>query len=125
MMSTTLQTTIALLLFLLIALIVAGLYQSPASGLLGVSNNNPAVIVQDGATLQPTQSTITPIATTAIAPNSGGGQNLRTHTVQSGEGLWQIARRYDTSIDAILALNPEITDPDQIQSGQELVISRP
>ena len=43
-----------------------------------------------------------------------------TYTVQPGEWLHQIARRCDTMVEAILALNPQIVNPDILVPGQVL-----
>lgn len=44
------------------------------------------------------------------------------HTVQRGEYLTQIARHYGTSVHAILAANPFITNPNLIYPGMVLYI---
>ena len=44
------------------------------------------------------------------------------HTVKSGESLKVIAKRYGVTIDAILSINPRITDRDYIQAGWVLAI---
>ena len=45
----------------------------------------------------------------------------QTHTVQAGENLTAIARRYDTTVQAIVAAN-NITNPDRVTVGTELII---
>lgn len=45
-----------------------------------------------------------------------------THTVARGETLLQIARQYQTTQQAILQANPQVTDPDRIQAGEVLTI---
>lgn len=45
-----------------------------------------------------------------------------TYVVRSGDTLWWIARRYGTTLAAIQAANPTITDVDLILVGQVLVI---
>jgi LysM repeat protein len=45
-----------------------------------------------------------------------------TYTVQPGDWLIQVAQRYDTTLATILAANPDITNPNRIQVGQEIVI---
>ncbi len=47
------------------------------------------------------------------------------YTVQPGEWLRLIAQRYNTTVDAILAVNPQITDPDVLSPGQEILIPAP
>lgn len=44
------------------------------------------------------------------------------YTVQPGDWLSDIASRYNTTVPAILAANPQITNPDLIQPGETLVI---
>lgn len=44
------------------------------------------------------------------------------HTVKSGESLKVIAKRYGVSVDAILSINPRITNRDYIQAGWVLAI---
>jgi LysM repeat protein len=45
-----------------------------------------------------------------------------TYVVQSGDRLALIAQEYGTSVNAILALNPQITDPNLIYPGEVLQI---
>jgi len=47
------------------------------------------------------------------------------HTVKSGETLFKIAQEYNTTIEEILKLNPQIKDPSKINVGQELTILIP
>ncbi len=47
----------------------------------------------------------------------------KTHTVSTGESLYGIARRYDTTVDAILRNNPELKGKALIYPGQMLTIS--
>lgn len=145
MSSTSIQTTIALVLFVMIVLIIAGLYQSPASTLVAGENNvasDGVVVIGNGTnvpTLSPTtvpainvtvnanangiNTSGTVSASSQSAPAPVGGQTTyRLHTVQTGEGLWRISQRYGTTIDAILAINPEISDPNVISPGQQIRI---
>ncbi len=45
-----------------------------------------------------------------------------THTVAQGESLLRIALQYETTTQALMEANPQITDPDHIQAGQVLTI---
>ena len=47
-----------------------------------------------------------------------GSGSATTHTVQRGDTLRIIANRYGTTVDAILALNPNIKNPNLIYVGQ-------
>lgn len=66
---------------------------------------------------------------TVVIPSRGGGEAppavlTATHiyTVRRGDLLSVIARRYEVDLRALLAANREITDPDLIRPGQQIVI---
>ena len=44
------------------------------------------------------------------------------YTVQPGDTLFLIAQRFNTTVDAILALNPQITNPNLIFPGQVICV---
>ncbi|RMG89347.1 MAG: LysM peptidoglycan-binding domain-containing protein [Chloroflexi bacterium] len=56
-------------------------------------------------------------ATSSVSESSGG----IIHIVQPGETLLQIARRYGTTVEALVEAN-NLTDPDNLTVNQELVI---
>lgn len=45
-----------------------------------------------------------------------------TYIVQPGDTLYLIAQRFNTTVDAIVALNPQITNPNLIFPGQRITI---
>lgn len=45
------------------------------------------------------------------------------HTVRYRETIWMIARRYNTNVNAIMAVNPGI-DPRNLRIGQIICIPR-
>jgi LysM repeat protein len=47
-----------------------------------------------------------------------------TYVVQPGDSLYTIAQRFNTSVDDILSVNPQITNPNLILPGQIIVIPR-
>ncbi len=47
------------------------------------------------------------------------------YIVQPGDTLFKIAQRFRTTVDAILAANPEIKDPNVIFPGQKIIIPAP
>lgn len=47
------------------------------------------------------------------------------YIVQPGDTLFKIAQRFRTTVDAILAANPEIKDPNLIFAGQKIIIPAP
>ncbi|MBE3583307.1 MAG: LysM peptidoglycan-binding domain-containing protein [Limnochordaceae bacterium] len=52
-------------------------------------------------------------------PSCPGG---RVVTIQPGDTLWVLANRYGTTLAAIRAANPQITDPNRLQVGQRVCI---
>ncbi len=44
-----------------------------------------------------------------------------TYVIQSGDNLWDIALRYDTTVEAIVAAN-DLANPADLEVGQEIVI---
>ncbi len=49
--------------------------------------------------------------------------NMNIYIVKKGDTLWQIAKKYKTSVDKIIQINM-IVDPDKIDIGQKLLIIR-
>lgn len=128
----------ALAVVAILALGVAGVIFLP--GLLaGTPNRSPTA----GPTSVPSLvSTITaPVATATDAiptqaatatPGETGptveptvGATPRLYRIKAGDSLARIARRNDVTVEDILAANPEITNPNQIQVGQLIVIPQP
>ena len=58
---------------------------------------------------------------TAGAAPTAGAQAARRHTIQSGDTLLAIAERYDTTVDAIRAANPGLSE-NALQVGAEIAI---
>ncbi len=50
----------------------------------------------------------------------GSGQAGSYYTVKSGDNLWNIARRYGLSLNGLLALNPQIKNPNRIYPGERV-----
>jgi LysM repeat protein len=64
-------------------------------------------------------ATPTAVATPPVAPDEG--VEVR-YEVRWGDTLTAIARRYGTTVEAIRARNPEITDPHRVHAGSVLII---
>lgn len=45
-----------------------------------------------------------------------------TYIVQTGDTLYQIAHKFNTSVNAIISVNPQISNPNKILPGQTLII---
>ena len=57
-----------------------------------------------------------------VSQQEGNTPEPTNYTIQSGDTLGRIASRNNTTVDAILAANPSISDPDKISVDQEIVI---
>ena len=55
----------------------------------------------------------------------GPTPSVTVYIVQPGDTLFKIAQRFGTTVDAIVAANPEITDPNMIFPGQKILIPAP
>lgn len=59
--------------------------------------------------------------------SSGGGYNTGAvssyHIVVKGETMWGIARRYGISLNTLIALNPQIKNPNLIYIGQKVRVA--
>lgn len=51
-------------------------------------------------------------------PPTGGN----VYTIRAGDTLFSIARRFGVTLTALLAANPQITDPNRIASGEQITI---
>lgn len=60
------------------------------------------------------------LPTTTAAKPAANGETVK-HTVQSGESLGVIARKYGISVGELAAAN-NITDPSKVRAGQQLVV---
>jgi len=55
-----------------------------------------------------------------LAAQPGQSAGVSTHKVVKGDTLWAIAKRYGTTLEQILKLNPQIKNPSLIRVGQEV-----
>ena len=47
---------------------------------------------------------------------------MHVYTVQKGDSLWKIAKAHHIGLDALLAANPQISDPNFIMAGSQINI---
>ncbi|MCL4254257.1 MAG: LysM peptidoglycan-binding domain-containing protein, partial [Anaerolineae bacterium] len=98
-----------------IALRFGTTYQALASE-NGIANPR---LIYVGQTLRiPSTSTTTPAPTTPAPATATPVPSGNTYAVQRGESLGRIAARYNTTVAAILAVNPNITNPNIVYVGQ-------
>jgi hypothetical protein len=74
-----------------------------------------------GVTATPTPSA-SPTSDVSPSPTPTPTPEAVLYRVKSGETLGQIATRFQVSIDVIMSANPEITNPELIRAGQEIII---
>jgi LysM repeat protein len=68
-------------------------------------------------TLPATTTTTVPPSTTAAGPID--------YVIKRGDTMRKIAAKFNTSVDAIMAINPTIKDASKIQAGQRIMIPPP
>lgn len=83
-------------------------------------NNNRFWVAEVSTTSGPSLSATSNQFVVTTSPVAAG--STITYVVQPGDYLSRIAKTYGTSVNAILSLNPQITDPSLIYPGEELQI---
>src|SRR5690606_15030454 len=69
--------------------------------------------------MTPTGPTETPIEPTPN-PSRSDAQSSALYTVQPGDTLGVIAARYSVTVEEIIALNPQLQNPDALEVGQSV-----
>lgn len=131
---TRLLTMAAVLIILALGvatvLIVPGLLSGPGAtvrpSLLAGASTLPTPPASDVAVAptSPVDASVAPISSEPV-PAATPTPTPRTYKVQPGDRLRQIARQFDVTVEQILAANPEISDPNDIQVGQRILIPSP
>ena len=47
---------------------------------------------------------------------------LKIHIVKKGDTLYELAKKYQTTLDEVIALNPQIAQPDHLDIGMKVKI---
>ncbi len=121
-MNKTTQGFLALVVFGLLLLFFIAAWATATKSVAQNGSITPSgviVVPTAGGVISPLAAPNAPAAAVGSTPSTG--QPIR-YTVQSGEWLRAIALRYGTTVDAIMAINPQITDPDRLSPGQEILI---
>jgi LysM repeat protein len=63
--------------------------------------------------------TTTKLVLTGTVPTTTAPANAQYYVIQSGDTLGSIASKYDTTVDQLLTLNPDV-DPSALQPGQRI-----
>ena len=63
---------------------------------------------------------VSPAQAGTAAPQKAGAQAQQYHTVSAGDTLWGISLRYGVSLQSVLQLNPQISNPNLIFVGQKV-----
>jgi GH24 family phage-related lysozyme (muramidase) len=94
----------------------------PLEGLVNRREAEAAMFGGDGPQDAPTSSVAGRAngGATGRSGLSGASGSSSGHEVRDGDTLSAIAERYGVSLDALLAANPQITDPDLIFAGQRI-----
>jgi len=54
-----------------------------------------------------------------------GGKCVKIHVVKKGDTLYLIAKKYNVALEELIAANPEIANPDEIDVGMKIKIPMP
>lgn len=79
--------------------------------------------IPDGST-GTTDSVITPDSSVDVPSSGDAPAGSTAYTVQTGDTLFTIARRFNTTVTAIVQAN-NLTNPDNLSVGQQLIIPAP
>jgi len=66
---------------------------------------------------------IRPVSQAAVPPSNTAAEERNNYTVVPGDCLWDIAKRNNMTLDQILALNPQIKNPNLIYPGDQIRLS--
>ncbi|MEX1169341.1 MAG: LysM peptidoglycan-binding domain-containing protein [Chloroflexota bacterium] len=69
--------------------------------------------------------TVEATATATPEPSPEPSLEMTIYVVRKGDTLVAIAARYNVTLDALRAANPEVTDPRKLQIGTKLNIPSP
>lgn len=94
---------------------IAERYRTSVRSIMRSNNLRSASFIRIGQVLK------VPTGEAIPSASSGETQQLAYHRVAPGESLWQIARRYGTSVSVLMADN-NIGSPNRLQIGQRLKV---
>ena len=78
-----------------------------------------------GGAASPSPSAGRPSASASVVPTVRPGPTPQIYIVKKGDTMSKIAKNFGVSVEEIMAVNPEIKDPNKIALGQQIVIPAP
>jgi hypothetical protein len=97
-----------------VAIAALALFMLPA--LLGIGG---------GGSASPKPSGSRPAATAVSSPTVPPAPTPQVYVIKQGDNLLKVAKTFGLTLDELLAANPQITNPNKIGLGQEIVIPAP
>ena len=98
------------------ALVIGALSLFMLPGLLGVGGGGP------GSSASPTPGASDAAASESPEPTVSAAPTPQTYTIKSGDTLNKIAKKFALTVDALLAANKQIKNPNKISVGDVLTI---
>jgi LysM repeat protein len=89
------------------------------SGLDNGSQEQTVAVPTTTARTTTEAKTTTKLVLTGTVPTTTAPANAQYYVIQSGDTLGSIASKYDTTVDQLLTLNPDV-DPSALQPGQRI-----
>ncbi len=111
---------IATLLVLLLLLTSAIVYAEPPSKVDTVAA--ASTWVEETPTKSATTTTKTTTTGTTAKTAVTVMDDHQVHVVVSGDILWKIAHKHNLTLDELMALNPQLKNPNRLSVGQKIVI---
>jgi hypothetical protein len=100
-----------------IAIAIAAIFLFSLPTLLGLGQGDNT---GGGGAASPSASAAA--APESVAPSVQAAPSAQVYVVKAGDNLGKIAKRFKTTIEAILAANKQIKDPNKIKIGDEITI---
>ena len=97
------------------ALVIGALSLFMLPGLLGVGGGGP------GGSASPTPGASDAAASESPEPTVSAAPTPQTYTIKSGDTLNKIAKKFALTVDALLAANKQIKNPNKISVGDVLI----
>ena len=109
-----LARTRACLLLVVVSVAIGACGSSAATASPSASSPPPS----EAATPAPTQE---PAVTPAATPE----QPVTVYRIRSGDTLYRLAIRFKVKLDALIAANPQLADPNKLKIGERINIPVP